>query len=547
MLSKAESYAELVDQFRWEVPQQYNIGVDVCDKWADSQPDRLALLHQARKGEVTMYTFADLKRLSNQVANLLTAYGLQPGDRVGVLLPQAPETGYAHVAIYKVGAIAVPLFTLFGVDALAYRLGNCAAKAVITDATGVEKLDQIRGDLPDLKLVFNIDGPQPGCLDFHAERTKQSETFQPVNTRADDPALIIYTSGTTGQPKGALHAHRMLLGHLPGVEMSHNFFPQPGDRLWTPADWAWIGGLYDVLMPAWHHGVAVVSHRFEKFDPAAAFQLIADFDVRNAFLPPTALKMMRTVKDPEKRWNYQMRTIASGGETLGAELLEWGRKTFGLTINEFYGQTECNMIVSSCSAIMAAKPGIMGRPVPGHELTIIDNAGQALPTGELGHIAVKHPDPVMFLEYWRNQAATRDKFSGEWLITGDIGRMDEEGYICFVGRNDDVINSAGYRMGPGEIEDCLLGHPAIKMAAVIGVPDDMRNEIVKAYLILDEQVTPSEELRQEIQQYVKVRLAAHEYPRQIAFVDSLPLTTTGKVMRRKLREWHSQEVGLKKP
>ena len=547
MLSKAESYAELVDQFRWEVPQQYNIGVDVCDKWADSQPDRLALLHKAREGEVTTYTFADLKRLSNQVANLLTAYGLQPGDRVGVLLPQAPETGYAHVAIYKVGAIAVPLFTLFGVDALAYRLGNCAAKAVITDATGVEKLDQIRGDLPDLKLVFNIDGPHPGCLDFHAERTKQSETFQPVNTRADDPALIIYTSGTTGPPKGALHAHRMLLGHLPGVEMSHNFFPQPGDRLWTPADWAWIGGLYDVLMPAWHHGVAVVSHRFEKFDPAAAFQLIADFDVRNAFLPPTALKMMRTVKDPEKRWNYQMRTIASGGETLGAELLEWGRKTFGLTINEFYGQTECNMIVSSCSAIMAAKPGIMGRPVPGHELTIIDNAGQALPTGELGHIAVKHPDPVMFLEYWRNPAATRDKFSGEWLITGDIGRMDQEGYICFVGRNDDVINSAGYRMGPGEIEDCLLGHPAIKMAAVIGVPDELRNEIVKAYLILDEQVAPTEELRQEIQQYVKVRLAAHEYPRQIAFVDSLPLTTTGKVMRRKLREWHSQEVGLKKP
>ncbi|MBE7551604.1 MAG: AMP-binding protein [Anaerolineales bacterium] len=542
MLPKAESYVELVDQFNWKLPQQYNIGVDVCDKWANSQPDRLALVHKARNGEVVEFTFADLKRLSNQVANLLTAHGIQAGDRVGVLLPQAPETGCVHIAIYKVGAIAVPLFTLFGVDALAYRLDNCAAKAVITDATGVEKLDQIRGDLPDLNLVFNIDGPHPGCLDFHAERSKQSEMYQPLDTQADDPALIIYTSGTTGQPKGALHAHRMLLGHLPGVEMSHNFFPQPGDRLWTPADWAWIGGLYDVLMPAWHHGVAVVSHRFEKFDPEAAFQLMADFDIRNAFLPPTALKMMRTVKDPEKRWRFQLRTIASGGETLGAELLEWGRKTFGLTINEFYGQTECNMIVSSCSAMMPSKPGIMGRPVPGHELAIIDKAGQVLPPGEPGQIAVKRPDPVMFLEYWRHPKATANKFMGEWLMTGDMGVMDEAGYIRFVGRNDDVINSAGYRIGPGEIEDCLLRHPAIKMAAVIGVPDEMRHEIVKAYLVLDEQIVPSEALRQDIQQYVKVRLAAHEYPRQIAFVDSLPFTTTGKIMRRKLREWHSQGI-----
>lgn len=542
MLPKAKSYTELVDQFCWDVPPSYNIGVDVCDKWADSQPDRLALIHKTRKGEVATFTFADLKRLSNQVANLLITHGLQAGDRVGVLLPQAPETGYVHVALYKVGAIAVPLFTLFGVDALAYRLGDCSAKAVITDATGVEKLDQIREELPDLKLVFNIDGSHAGCLDFHAERAKQGETFQPLDTHANDPALIIYTSGTTGQPKGALHAHRMLLGHLPGVEMSHNFFPQAGDRLWTPADWAWIGGLYDVLMPAWHHGVAVVSHRFEKFDPEAAFQLMADYEVRNVFLPPTALKMMRTVKDPEKRWRYQLRTIASGGETLGTELLEWGRETFGLTINEFYGQTECNMIVSSCSAIMASKPGIMGRPVPGHELAIIDNAGRILPPGESGQIAVKRPDPVMFLEYWRNPKATADKFIGEWLMTGDMGVLDEAGYIRFVGRNDDLINSAGYRIGPGEIEDCLLGHPAIKMAAVIGVPDEMRHEVVKAYLVLDEQIAPSETLRQEIQQYVKVRLAAHEYPRQIAFVDSLPLTTTGKVMRRKLREWHNQGI-----
>ena len=482
------------------------------------------------------YTFGDMQALSNQTAQLLAAHGVGRGDRVGVLLPQAPETGYAHIAIYKLGAIAVPLFTLFGVEALAYRLKNSGAKAVITHHEGAAKLRQIRESLPDLHVIFDIEGGGPDVIDFHAERAHYDSRFQPVATLAEDPALIIYTSGTTGPPKGALHAHRTLLGHLPGVEISHDFFPQPGDRIWTPADWAWIGGLYDVLMPAWHHGVTVISHRFGKFDPEAAFQLLADFHIRNAFLPPTALKMMRTVSHPEKRWRYEMRSIASGGETLGAELLAWGRRTFGLTINEFYGQTECNMIVSSCAAIMPAKPGVMGRPVPGHDVAIIDERGQPLPPGELGQIAVKRPDPVMFLGYWRNPEATQAKFLDDWLLTGDMGVMDDDGYIRFVGRNDDVIISAGYRIGPGEIEDCLMGHPAVKMAAVVGAPDATRGEVVKAFIILQDGYEPGEDLIRDIQSYVKTRLAAHEYPRQIAFVDSFPMTTTGKIMRRKLRE-----------
>jgi acetyl-CoA synthetase len=535
MLPQAASYEELLRTFRWQVPERYNIGVDVCDKWAESEPDRVALIHKRGDGGVLHITFGQMRALSNQTAHLLAAHGIGRGDRVGVLLPQTPETAYAHVAIYKLAAIAVPLFTLFGVEALAYRLANSGARAVITHREGAAKIAQIREDLPDLEVVFSIDGG-PDALDFHGERVRHSEQFQPVDTLAEDPALIIYTSGTTGPPKGALHAHRTLLGHLPGVEMSHDFFPQPGDRIWTPADWAWIGGLYDVLMPAWHHGVTVVSHRFSKFDPEAAFQLLADFEVRNAFLPPTALKMMRTVSEPWKRWDYAMRTIASGGESLGAELLEWGRQTFGLTINEFYGQTECNMIVSSCAAIMPPRPGVMGRPVPGHEVAIIDDAGRVLPPGEMGQIAVKRPDPVMFLAYWQNPQATREKFLGDWLLTGDMGIMDEEGYIRFVGRNDDVIISAGYRIGPGEIEDCLMGHPAVKMAAVVGVPDPTRNEIVKAFIILQEGYEPGEELARDIQNYVKTRLAAHEYPRQIAFVESFPMTTTGKIMRRKLRE-----------
>ncbi|AIB14266.1 AMP-dependent synthetase (plasmid) [Azospirillum argentinense] len=535
MLPEADSYEGLRDRFVWSVPERYNIGVDVCDTWAERDPDRTALIHKRRDGAVETYSFADIRRLSNRLANALAAHGVARGDRVGILLPQAPETAVSHVAVYKMGGVAVPLFSLFGVEALEYRLGNCGARAVVTDAVGAAKIAQIRDRLPELKLVLRIDEAGEGELDWHALVDAASEDFAPVDTAADDPAVIIYTSGTTGQPKGALHAHRVLLGHLPGVEISHDLFPQPGDRIWTPADWAWIGGLLDVLMPAWHHGVTVVSHRFEKFDAEEAFRLIADFQVRNAFLPPTALKMMRAVKDPQTRWNYSMRSVASGGETLGAELLDWGRQTFGLTINEFYGQTECNMIVSSCATVMPPKPGVMGRPAPGHDVAVIDGQGNRLPPGEIGLIAVHRPDPVMFLQYWNNPEATAAKFVGDWLVTGDQGELDADGYIRFVGRDDDVITSAGYRIGPGEIEDCLIGHPAVRMAAVVGVPDPLRTEIVKAFIVLQDGVRPSDELAAEIQAHVKTRLAAHEYPRAVEFVDSLPMTTTGKIIRRELR------------
>jgi len=542
MLPEASSYRELMDRFRWQIPERYNIGVDVCDKWANLEPGREALVHVERDGAVKKYSFGDLRRLSNQTANLLQAHGIAEGDRVAVLLPQAPETGYAHIAIYKLGGIAIPLFTLFGVEALQYRLANSGAKAIITDREGADKVRQIEETLPELRIVFDIDGGSGDALDFHELLGRQSAEFEPIDSGPDDPALIIYTSGTTGPPKGALHAHRMLLGHLPGVEMSHNFLPQPGDRIWTPADWAWIGGLYDVLMPAWHHGVPVVSHRFAKFDPEAAFQLMADFGVRNSFLPPTALKMMRTVAEPRRRWNYDLRTIASGGETLGSELLDWGQETFGLTINEFYGQTECNMVISNCTDIMPQKPGVMGRCAPGHELRIVDDEGRQVPTGTAGQIAAKKPDPVMFLEYWQNEEATAAKHIGDWLLTGDVAVADEEGYLRFVGRNDDIITSAGYRIGPSEIEDCLLGHPAVRMAAAVGVPDPMRTERVKAYVVLDDAYEAGEGLAAELKEYVKARLSAHEYPREVAFVAELPMTTTGKIMRRSLRAWHEQGI-----
>ena len=542
MLPSASSYEDLRARFRWQVPARYNIGVDVCDKWADGG-DRLALIYRQADGGETRYSFLDLKRLSNRLANVLAAKGVGPGDRVGVLLPQAPETAIAHIAIYKLGAIAVPLFALFGPEALSFRLGDSGAKALVTDGGGLAKLSEIRDALPELSLVLSVDGQGDGALGFHAETGKASDTFTPRNTAADDPALIIYTSGTTGPPKGALHGHRVLLGHLPGVELPQELFPQEGDLFWTPADWAWIGGLLDVLLPSLHHGVPVLACRMAKFDPEEAFRLVADVGVRNAFMPPTALKMMRKVERPAARWNYALRSLASGGETLGESLLAWGRETFGLTINEFYGQTECNLVVGNCAGIMPVKPGAMGRPVPGHEVAVVDPAGQPLAAYDIGQVAIKAPDPVMFLGYWNNPAATETKFAGDWLMTGDTAKMDSEGYLHFVGRDDDVITSAGYRIGPGEIEDCLIKHPAVAMAAAVGVPDPERTERVKAFVVLNEGHSGDATLAAEIQTFVKTRLAAHEYPREVAFVDSLPMTTTGKIMRRELRALHAAECG----
>ncbi len=348
--------------------------------------------------------------------------------------------------------------------------------------------------------------------------------------------MMVYTSGTTGPPKGALHGHRVLLGHLPGIETHHEFFPQPGDRIWTPADWAWAGGLLNVLLPGLHYGVPVVARRFDKFDPEEAFALMAKTGVRNAFIPPTALRMLRSAGNPNGRHEITLRTVGSGGEALGIETYEWGRSALGVTVNEFYGQTECNLVLSACAAIGVSRPGAIGKPVPGHDVAVIRADGSRAAAGELGQIAIKRPDPVMFLEYWGRPDATASKFLGDWMTTGDQGIADEDGYVRFVGRDDDVITSAGYRIGPGEIEDCLIRHPAVALAAAIGKPDALRTEIVKAFIVLKSGFAPSDTLAGEIQTFVKTRLSAHEYPREVAFIDQLPMTTTGKVIRRLLRE-----------
>jgi acetyl-CoA synthetase len=536
VLPRLNNYDDIYRQFRWQVPARYNIGVDVCDRWAAQEPDRLAILHVHPDGREDAISFGVLRETSNRLANVLRAHGVARGDRVAILLPQAPEVVAAHVAIYKLGAVALPIAVLFGPDALAYRLQNSGAKALLTNAQGLAKLDGIRGEAPELTCVLSVDGAGDGAGSFSDLLARASANFAAVETAADDPAMMIYTSGTTGQPKGALHAHRVLIGHLPGIELPHFEFPQAGDRYWTPADWAWAGGLLDVLLPSLHYGVPVVARRFDKFAPDEAFALMASAGVRNAFIPPTALRMMRAAPSPRGRYDFKLRTIASGGESLGVEALEWGKSAFGLVINEFYGQTECNLVLGSCAALGVSRPGAIGKPIPGHQVAVIGRDGNPLKAGELGQIAVKRSDPVMFLEYWGKPEATRDKFIGDWMTTGDQGVVDEDGYFSFVGRDDDVITSAGFRIGPGEIEDCLIRHPAVALAAVVGKPDALRTEIVKAFIVLKKNHAPSDALAAEIQNFVKTRLSGHEYPREVAFIDDMPMTTTGKVIRRLLRE-----------
>jgi acetyl-CoA synthetase len=534
VLPAARDYEALYRSFRWQVPAHYNIGVDVCDRWAASEPGRTAILNVLSDGAVEEIGYGALRETANRLANVLQARGIARGDRVAILLPQMPAVAACHIAIYKLGAIALPLATLFGIEAISYRLKDSGARALITNAQGLAKLAGVRDTVPGLELVLSLDGAADGAEDFHATLARAASDFTAVATAADDPALMVYTSGTTGPPKGALHAHRVLLGHLPGIEIPHEFLPQPGDRFWTPADWAWAGGLLNVLLPGLHYGVPVVAARFEKFDPEAAFALMAKMGVRNSFIPPTALRMLRSV--PRPKVDVRLRSVGSGGEALGAETYEWGRSALGLTINEFYGQTECNLVLASCAAIGLSRPGAMGKPVPGHTVAVIRPDGSPCAAGELGQIAIKRPDPVMFLEYWGKPDATRDKFIGDWMTTGDQGIVDTDGYVQFVGRDDDVITSAGYRIGPTEIEDCLIGHPAVALAAVVGKPDALRTEIVKAFIVLKTGHAPSDALAAEIQGFVKQRLSAHEYPREVAFIEQMPMTTTGKVIRRLLRQ-----------
>jgi acetyl-CoA synthetase len=546
-----EDFGELRDWFEWEVPDRFNIAAYVCDRWAEETPEQTALFvedHTAagearedESGATDTFTFAEFEAAASRLANYLADSGVARGDRVGVNLPQKPETAIAHVAAWKLGAVSVPLSTLFGPDGVGYRLADADATACIVDGSNTDALRAAREEYDiGLESVVVVDGEPAGDEraydDAVADRSVDREA---VDTAAEDDALLIYTSGTTGDPKGVRHAHRVLLGHLPGIQTVANFEFDDGTRFWTPAEWAWIASLFNIVFPALFYGRPVLAHHGGEFDPATAFDLLDRYDITMLFAPATALKFMMQV--PSEEYDVDsLRVIGSGGETLGESVAEWAEETFsGALVHEGYGQTEANVTVVENGGLAEKRAGSMGLAAPGHEVTIVDpeTAEPTVEPGEVGEIAVEYEgDPVCFEEYWNEPEKTDAKVRNGRLLTEDLGRVDEDGYFYFESRKDDVIISSGYRIGPEEVEESLASHDAVTDAAVIGVPHDERGEVPKAYVLLAEGHAPSDDLREALMTHVKDRLAKYEYPREVAFVDELPRTTTGKVRRQSLRE-----------
>ena len=536
------SHREVYEAFRWNVPADFNIAHYACARWARER-ERFALYWEDESGATSAWTFWDLQQAANRLSNALRAMGIARGDRVALVLPQRPETVITYLACFQMGAVAVPLSFLFGPDALEYRLADSGTKAVVVDPQTAPNLEPARANLPELRHVIGAAGAEGrDYLRWEETLARASRHFAPEPTGALDPCAIIYTSGTTGPPKGALLPHRVLLGNLPGFEHSHDLFPRPGDLFWSPADWAWTGGLWDALMPTLYHGRAILGYR-GRFDAERAFYLMEKYSVRNAFLFPTALKMMmKAVPDPRARYDLDLRTLMSGGEALGPAVFHWCREQLGVTANEIFGQTEMNYIVGNSHTLWPVKPGSMGKPYPGHRIAVIDDDGNELPAGSVGDVAVNRrwidgtPDPVFFLGYWNNDKATRAKYTGDWCRTGDQASADDDGYLWYQGRADDMFKSAGYRIGPTEIENCLVKHPAVANCAVVPSPDETRGAVVKAFVMLAPGHAPSEPLKDSIREHVKRFLAPWQQPRDIEFIEQLPMTTTGKVQRKVLRD-----------
>jgi len=543
-------FEALCEQFVWDIPARLNVAELVCSRHADGS-NKLALIAESEAGPTQQYSFDDIEKLSNQLANAFTQLGIKRGDCIAVVLPQRLETALVHLAAQKLGAISLPLSVLFGDDALRFRLLDSESQLVVTNNQRAALLESLREDLPALNNVLCVNNSAPVKLGsepinnastscFWTQLLSAPTSLVPADTHKDEPAFLLYTSGTTGPPKGALVPHRALIGNLTGFELSHNGFPQANDCMYTPADWAWTGGLLDALLPAWYYGVPVVGYDAGKFDATNVASLMSRHRVTCAFIPPTALKMMRAVPDLFEQHPSSIRSIMSAGEAVGEELLRWGRKALNIDINEMCGQTEHNYLMGNCSAIMEVRPGSMGKAYPGHRVAIMGVDGNLLGAGEQGEIVAHCDDPVHFLGYLNKPEATADKYTGHWFHTGDVGYADEAGYLWFVGRADDVISSAGYRIGPGEIEDCVIQHPSVLQAAAIGVPDPqgIRGDVVKLCIVVRQGVVSDVSLSEAIQALVRDKLAAYEYPRIIEFYDALPMTTTGKVKRRDLRQQH---------
>jgi acetyl-CoA synthetase len=528
-----ESYEEFLEAFEWEVPEEFNTATYICDRWAEHDPERTG-----------MYAFADLQRYASRLADFLAAQGVGEGDRVAVNGTQKVENLVTHLAAWKLGAMSVPLSILLGSEGLRFRLANSGSVAYVADAGNLDALRSVRDDLDVLETVLVVDGDEHEADErpFWDAIEGHDESFGTAATDPDDPATMIYTSGTTGEPKGVLLAHRSLLGALPGVLMGeYNMAVEDDDVSRVPVEWSWIGSLHLGIFSALYYGVPVVGDADSQFDAERELSLVEEFDVTFTGGPATAIRMMTQSPAVDDYDLSSVRVIVQGGEPLGENLVDAVEATFpNATIQEVYGQTEALLFVADCEALgLEHELGRMGKPVPGHDVRIQDpQTGEPLETGEVGEIALRYDgdDPLPFLEYWKRPEKTAEKVQDGWLRSEDLGVMHEDGSLSFHSRKDDVIISSGYKMGPTEIEESLTDHGAVANAGVIGVPDDTRGEIPKAFVVLAPGHEASGELREQLQDHVRDSLAKYQYPRALEFVDELPKTTTGKVRRHDLRE-----------
>lgn len=529
-----KDFSSLRAKHRWHIPADYNVVVDCLDRHTQLR-DKVALLYEDDEGHTARYTFAQMIELSNRFANALRGIGIGRGDVLAIHTPQRPETAIAHMALYRLGAIALPISKLFGPDAIQYRLENSSAKAILMEPETAPKMDAVdRKSLSNFKHIIITDS-EKGALGFDDLISKGASSFAMEKSSAEDPLLLMYTSGTTGNPKGVLHVARYVLGHN-GIDYSYNYL-RDGDLYYSPADWAWAGGLLDGLLAIWPYGIPVLAYRTKaRFDPDVTFRLLEKYGPTVGLYPPTALKVLREIKNPREKYRkLKLRCIVSGAEPVSPQLANWVDEELQVEFNQGFGQTEANYFIGTCSAIEKARLEPLGKAYPGHEVAIVSPEGVVLGTGESGEIAIRRDSPVVMREYWKNPNAMNDKFKGQWCMTGDLGHMDDEGYVYFQGRNDDVIKSSGYRIGPSEIEAKIMEHKSVASCAVIGVPDPQRGQAIKAFVKLLPGFSPSDAMIKEIQTHVKTRLAAHEAPREFEFLDEFPSTVTGKIMRRELR------------
>ena len=561
--SPTDPWALLHGGLRWHVPARFNIAQACCARWAadPAVAPRPAIVWEHEDGRSGTLSYAELHAQSLRLAAALAGLGVARGDRVAVVMPQRPETAVSHMALYHLGAVAMPLSMLFGPEALAFRLQDSAAVLALVDETAIANLRAVRAECPALRTLVAVGAAAgQGDVDWADALATKRRAPPQADTRADDAAVLIYTSGTTGPPKGALIPHRALIGNLTGFVCSQDWFglgrPEASDEVfWSPADWAWTGGLMDALLPTLYFGRPIVAWQ-GRFGAETALGLMQRHGVTHSFLFPTALKaIMKAVPAPRDRYRLRLRAVMSAGEALGDTVFHWCREALGVTVNEMFGQTEINYIVGNCGRWVdaqgvdhpgwPARPGSMGRAYPGHRVAVIDDEGRECPRGTPGDVAVHRldvhgePDPVFFLGYWRNERATAAKFTGgpadSWCRTGDTAVMDADGYLWYQGRSDDVFKAAGYRIGPSEVENCLVKHPAVANAAVVPKPDAERGAVVKAYVVLAPGFEAGDALVAELQRHVRGALAPYEYPKEIEFIAALPMTTTGKVQRRVLR------------